>query len=604
MAQLSGQPVPKKDATPLSDDLDNQTPLRITEFKRNVLGRLIHALARDGGDRVQETAYQYDLDGNLVRAANRHSITCFDYNENGQLIAQHQWKVPSKEENARNGLPETDWRDAQYDMLYLPVTETVRYHYDFNGNRTATVLPDGRQINCLYYGSGHLHQISLDDEVITDIERDRLHREIYRTQGKLASRYELDPLGRLKRQIATLNDLTEGGKGKTKVAAGYAQTAVKRSYGYDRTGNLTHSTDQRTGTTHFEYDKLGRITQAGSERFAFDPAHNILSDDLNAVTDNRLKTYNGTTYYYDDLGNLIHRELADGEVQNYFYDLHDQLVKAEIFKKDGTKETWTYSYDALGRRIGKGRLKDGEVSGSLEEETRFVWDGSHLLQEVHPDGKYTYIYTDPDSYEPLAQVRDWTTKDGESRQQTHYFHCDQIGIPREMTNSEGNLVWFGDYYGWGKLKSETNVTGTAHQPFRLQNQYCDLETGLHYNFFRYYEPDVGRFVNQDPIRLWGGENFYQFAFNAKVWFDPLGLLNIQFGNNPNQIYHAFRHTDDLGLDRELVKKAVIADLSKCANQVPNGKPFNQKITVNGIDLQYTAFKLKNGTLNVGRIHGI
>ena len=261
MAQLGGQPIPKKDASPLSDDLDSQTPLRMTEFKRDILGRLIHTLARDGGDRVQETAYQYDPNSNLVRAANRHSITCFDYNENGQLIAQHQWKVPSKEENARNGLPETDWRDAQYDMLYLPVTETVRYHYDFNGNRTATVLPDGRQINYLYYGSGHLHQISLDDEVITDIERDKLHREIFRTQGKLASRYELDPLGRLKRQIATLNDLAEGGKGKNKVAAGYGQTAVKRSYGYDRTGNLTHSTDQRTGTTRFEYDKLGRITK-------------------------------------------------------------------------------------------------------------------------------------------------------------------------------------------------------------------------------------------------------------------------------------------------------------------------------------------------------
>ena len=90
--------------------------------------------------------------------------------------------------------------------------------------------------------------------------------------------------------------MTEGGKGKTKVAAGYGQTAVKRSYGYDRTGNL------------------------------------------------------------------IHRELADGEVQNYFYDLHDQLVKAEIFKKDGTKETWAYTYDALGRRIGKGRLKNEEFS--------------------------------------------------------------------------------------------------------------------------------------------------------------------------------------------------------------------------------------------------
>ena len=87
-----------------------------------------------------------------------------------------------------------------------------------------------------------------------------------------------------------------------------------------------------------------------------------LSDGRSTVTDNRLKTYNGMTYYYDDLGNLIHRELADGEVQNYFYDLHDQLVKVEIFKKDGTKETWAYIYDALGRRIGKGRLKNEEFS--------------------------------------------------------------------------------------------------------------------------------------------------------------------------------------------------------------------------------------------------
>ena len=340
-----------------------------------------------------------------------------------------------------------------------------------------------------------------------------------------------------------------------------------------------------------------------------------LSADLNPITDNRLKTYNGTTYYYDHFGNLIHRELANGEVQNYFYDLHDQLVKAEIFKKDGTKETWTYSYDALGRRIGKGRLKNEEVSetsfphdlggNGLENQTRFVWDGSHLLQEVQPDGRYTYIYTDPDSYEPLAQVHNWTTENGESRQQTHYFHCDQIGIPREMTDKDGNLLWFGNYTGWGRLKfvwdgshllqevkpdgrytylytdpdsyeplaqvrnwtnedgesrqqihyfhcdqigipremtdkdgnllwfgnytgwgrlkEETKVTDSAYQPFRLQNQYADRETGLHYNFFRYYEPNVGRFVNQDPIGLLGGDNLYQFAPNTNKWLDVLGL---------------------------------------------------------------------------------
>ena len=151
-------------------------------------------------------------------------------------------------------------------------------------------------------------------------------------------------------------------------------------------------------------------------------------------------------------------------------------------------------------------------SDNLEEEAGFVWDG-----------RYTYIYTDQDSYEPLAQVRDWTTEDGESKQEINYFHCDQIGIPREMTDKDGNLLWFGNYTGWGRLKEETRVTDTAYQPFRLQNQYADRETGLHYNFFRYYEPDAGRFVNQDPIGLYGGDNFYQFAPNIQLWLDVLGL---------------------------------------------------------------------------------
>ena len=67
----------------------------------------------------------------------------------------------------------------------------------------------------------------------------------------------------------------------------------------------------------------------------------------------------------------------------------------------------------------------------------------------------------------------------------------------------------------GRLKEETRVTDSAYQPFRLHNQYADHETGLHYNFFRYYEPDAGQFVNQDPIGLEGGFNVYQFAPNAQ-----------------------------------------------------------------------------------------
>ena len=60
-------------------------------------------------------------------------------------------------------------------------------------------------------------------------------------------------------------------------------------------------------------------------------------------------------------------------------------------------------------------------------------------------------------------------EDGENLQQTHYFHCDQIGIPREMTDNDSKLLWFGNYTGWGRLKEETKVTDSAYQPFRLQN---------------------------------------------------------------------------------------------------------------------------------------
>ena len=98
---------------------------------------------------------------------------------------------------------------------------------------------------------------------------------------------------------------------------------------------------------------------------------------------------------------------------------------------------------------------------------------SHLLQEHNSDG----LYTDTDSYEPLTQIRDWTDTEDNSQQQTSYFHCDQIGIPREMTDKNGKLLWFGEYDALGKVTEETNVTGTAYQPFWLQNRYCDRETG-------------------------------------------------------------------------------------------------------------------------------
>ena len=94
-----------------------------------------------------------------------------------------------------------------------------------------------------------------------------------------------------------------------------------------------------------------------------------------------------------------------------------------------------------------------------------------------------------------------------------------------MTDSQGKLLWKGRYDAWGSLirDSYREAASGSHQPFRLQNQYFDQETGLHYNFLRYYEPTLGRFITQDPIGLMGGMNLYSLARNAISYVDPLGL---------------------------------------------------------------------------------
>ncbi|WP_237184416.1 RHS repeat domain-containing protein [Rodentibacter caecimuris] len=143
------------------------------------------------------------------------------------------------------------------------------------------------------------------------------------------------------------------------------------------------------------------------------------------------------------------------------------------------------------------------------------------------DRTFTYIYRHPNSYEPLAQCIDRRDEQGNRiEHEINYFHCDQIGIPREMTDSQGKLIWCGRYDAWGGLHYDRRLAqeNQGHQPFRLQNQYLDQETGLHYNFLRYYEPMTGRFITQDPIGLAGGNNLYRFEGTVQNQIDPLGLF--------------------------------------------------------------------------------
>jgi RHS repeat-associated protein len=125
-------------------------------------------------------------------------------------------------------------------------------------------------------------------------------------------------------------------------------------------------------------------------------------------------------------------------------------------------------------------------------------------------------------------------------QRIHYYQNDQLGTPRELTNAEGEIAWSATYQAWGNtLKvhwaqesaaanerlqpTDLAANDPVHQPVRFQGQYFDAETGLHYNRFRYYDPDVGRFASQDPIGLSGGDNLYAYAPNPTGWVDTFGL---------------------------------------------------------------------------------
>ena len=90
------------------------------------------------------------------------------------------------------------------------------------------------------------------------------------------------------------------------------------------------------------------------------------------------------------------------------------------------------------------------------------------------------------------------------------------------------MCWEGQNSAWGKLLSDRSVQLAGHaQNLRMQGQYLDRETGLHYNLFRYYDPDCGRFTQQDPIGLRGGLNLYAYAQNPLKYIDLLGLCKVE-----------------------------------------------------------------------------
>ncbi len=128
-----------------------------------------------------------------------------------------------------------------------------------------------------------------------------------------------------------------------------------------------------------------------------------------------------------------------------------------------------------------------------------------------------------------------------------YYHNDLNGLPEQLTEADGHDVWRATYRVWGNTLEEVREPYfIEEQNLRFQGQYLDRETGLHFNTFRFYDPDVGRFTTPDPIGLAGGLNLYQYTPNPLTWMDPLGLscssdakkLGGRLGKAPSKDYRA------------------------------------------------------------------
>ena len=217
---------------------------------------------------------------------------------------------------------------------------------------------------------------------------------------------------------------------------------------------------------------------------------------------------------------------ADWQPGDTCYEWLASGMLAGVKTPDG--KTVYFGYDALGRRVSK------TVDGTIR---RFGWDGNVVLHEWEiseadrprlitdgsgreeyedtekPENLVTWVY-DGTSFTPVAKVTD-----GERYTIVH----DYLGTPTQAYDSRGNLVWEMLLDVYGEVK-ECHGDRTL-VPFRYQGQYEDIETGLYYNRFRYYSPQMGMYISSDPIGLFGNNStLYAYVSDVNGEIDTFGLF--------------------------------------------------------------------------------
>jgi RHS repeat-associated protein len=258
---------------------------------------------------------------------------------------------------------------------------------------------------------------------------------------------------------------------------GGASTALTRGYGYDADGNTTAiaGTAVSSLTIASASNQISATTGSLARTYTYDAAGNTTG-------------YGSNSYTFNDRGRLSQATVS-GAYTNYIYNALGQLIE-----KYGTGGTTIIVYDEAGHILG-----EYTSTGALIQET--VWMGDIPVATIVPSGSSVAVY---------------------------YVHTDHLNTPRKISRPSDNALmwrWDPDTYGSVGPNQSPSGLGTFVYNLRFPGQYYLPETGLFYNYFRDYDPQMGRYIESDPIGLAGG-NYSTYGYdnsNPLTFMDPSGL---------------------------------------------------------------------------------
>ena len=434
------------------------------------------------------------------------------------------------------------------DPLGRVLTETFNGHtshraYDATGRQVGRTTSTGAESGWDFDAAGRAVRLAAGVGGL-ELQRDMAGRETGRILGPDAALSQsFDTLGRLDAQAIWVRD------GQSEDGSGY-RSVQGRTYVYRADGFPLEVADRLGGDARYELDQLGRVTsvQAATwrESYAYDalgnlagatvpepaepgaspaPADAPVAPEAFELHGTLVRTAGRSHYKHDARGRVVRRtrRTLSGQRREWTYVWDDEDLLREVHTADGA--TWHYSYDPLGRRVGK---QQTGPDGSVATQVAYSWDGPRLAEEAtrRPDGSVTVLTWDyePGSFAPAAQRRR-TWVDGASAAQIdeEFFAivADRAGTARELVTPDGRVVWRQAEGLWGGRIGA--AAAEADCPLRFPGQYHDEETGWHYNLHRYYIPETASDASPDPLGLDAASNHHAYIDNPLIQSDPLGL---------------------------------------------------------------------------------